>query len=164
MRELKECRKEIFRRSEQRLRRRRTIRTRIIGTSVVVCVLLLIWPTKFLDDTEKLGTIDTLGTGAELQYLAVEISGTKVQNYQKFENKRQVKTIYAYLNSLMEKGEKYYPIYASSDYTITFTDKYGNKVVYTLDNDTLICHQTKRSTFLTKEQLIGLKQVLNLTH
>lgn len=159
MRELKECRKEIFRRSEQRLRRRSNI-MRAIGTSVAVCAILLIFPLMFGSGLRNGGRMEKQGVDQERAY--IEISDSYGLYYRKISLTTKVTTIYTYMNELIEQGEQIELTYDNPDYTITYTDTNRDRVDYVLDNHTLICRQTRRQIVLTDQQLLELKEVLEL--
>lgn len=138
---------------------------RAIGTSVAVCAffILIMCPMVFLNDITKDKKAYMYAPGESSLYSWVEISETGGTYYQKISDTGKVNNIYMYLDNLMKTGEKDNTTYGSGDYSVTFTNKYGNKLVYTLDNNTLVCQQTKRRIVLTDEQLLKLKEVLNLT-
>ena len=160
MRELKECRKEIFRRSEKRLQRRSQI-MRTIGTTVWACSILLIFPLIFGS-----GLINTGRKGvhrAEQERAYIEISDSYGLYYRKISLTTKVTTIYTYMNELVKQGASIELTYDNPDYNITYTDTNGDRVDYILDNHTLICWKTRRQIVLTEQQLLEIKEVLELS-
>lgn len=173
MRELNECKAEIFRRSQQRIRIRKQARKGILAGCIllVLCAAVLIWPETPIADNRQHPPYDGIGAlQSSAMSTGVCVYGFGVQK--QITDPERTEQIQKRICSLLAKddpaGPSDGPLYGGptdslplGKYTI-FIQSNGEGFRYTLIGNTLSCTQNGQSVELTDAQLESLKEILGL--
>ena len=184
MRTLEQCKTEIFRRSQQRLQKRRHILAGCIP--VVLCAALC--AAAFLPDTRSVNNSAPPNSSGSLSgdhfygdslvcsYTLAEIqaTGSAPAHYQQVTDKVAVTKIFCAIHGLFDDAEP--PpeandgngsvldkeLAGAAGYSITLSTAEGAKTIYTLSGYVLINETTGQQQVLTQAQLSQLKKDLEL--
>ena len=174
MRELHECRNEIFLRSQRRIHRRRQARKGILTGCLVMAlcvagigVLHGRKPTNGPVDGSAMGGVPVQVPGVYISGLGVDGQITDADRVEQvsrclgalFHTDDAGGTDHIYGDPLPPKGETE----GIAAYTIHITELGQETQQYTLEGNWLYNHQTHRRVELTESQLAKLKDLLNLT-
>lgn len=177
MRNLDVCRAEVFRRSEERIERRRKQRKRALVCCVPLMLCVAVLAVIAFPRERKMqsnGGVPELMGGVEGEYSTVEIRGTgwMALYHRQISDAAQAGEIYDTVQMLFELDGTYSggvtdgslippagtPVLGGG-YAITFSD---SGEVYTLSGKELTDEQTDRTVTLTDAQLTQLKELLGL--
>lgn len=177
MRELNECKAEIFRRSEKRIKERKRKRNRLIAFCVPLCICLAVISTSinFGMMGAKSGDSETFAGREEKStdisnFIKVEISNRdqSAENYKIITDSDKINSILILLDSdADENGSAVNPEDNSSgdfDYLITFTDRNGYEAVYKIKGNILFDVNSNNQKHISDEQLTELITILGLTN
>ncbi len=188
MRELNECKAEVYRRSEERIKERRRKRNRVFACGTPICLGIAVWAVMTLpqmvfdgkisigsDDAAEVEIIDISDTFVQVE---IQSGDQSVEYYEKIAKTDTVLDIYAAIseifttsdnNSNMENKE----LWESENiadasaaatekeiYTITFAKKSGLETVFILESNALLDVDNNNTIYLSLEQLDELKTML----
>ena len=173
MRELQECKKEIFWRSQQKLHRRRQAwkRVRLCGITLVLCVTVLVTLRSIGGVREPHSNgMSQNDVGTVTQTYWVHISGPGVQK--QITDQELTQQLRRQLQALTDKGGPGMSLDGPADlgptdsipsagYSIVIIS-HGAEERYTLNGNVLFCDQTGKSVELTDAERKSLKVLLGL--
>lgn len=183
MRDLNECKAEVFRRSEQRIKERKKRRNRIAAVCIPLCLVVAALLAADLPGrkmSEDKNTVMENAMGSVMEFSAVEIQGNFAQQYRKVTAVDEIAelhgTILAYYHTdgnaaedSADTGpttEDYHvgnSLSQKPECSIRFTAENGTEQAFTLQGNALYDETGGRTAYLTAEQLTELKTLLGLT-
>ncbi len=188
MRELNECRAEIFRRSEKRIRERRKNRTRLLTICVSFFICMTIGCTIDFSMMRSNGKslpfeYDTYTGSTKEIYTQIEIRSdvNDVQMVRKITEADNIFAVYVYIDQIFwsdrssaDSAVGGYDLMDGCDglvtqgtgsfeiFTITFSNKEDEVLFFTLNGNLLKLKNTGDIVILTDEELSELKELLRL--
>lgn len=174
MRSLNECRDEIFRRSEERIAKRRRIRNFIFASGAALCLTVAICSVVIGSSIYNKGNLN-LQSGAvpsaesksQFSIVMVEIQNNKdsLKGYRSIADKNEAASIYSAILDLYHENA----VVKSEDVdgdniSIKFTAENGQKEIYILQGNKLYGINSKSMIYLTDNQLENLKRIIGLTN
>ena len=187
MRDLKECTAEVFRRSEERLKKQKRARLRIVAVCVPLLVIASLaaamlppgTPAKRAHDEADHFVAESAGS-YECAFTALEIQ--KPEQNKRVTDRPEVAKAYFAVCSFFEetafadeyRGENYdvpgkpenigeNELASTADeYTLTFITDEGVQNVYTLNGNTLQNERSGQRVILSDAQLAGLMEALDI--
>ncbi len=175
MRELSECKAEIFHRSEEKIKKIRRKRKRIIALCVPLCLVVTVLSFTFLPSV-----INGKNNINEVECIYKEIVISGSVDTQKITDKAEISKIYDTVYSINKTGDIFdnkfenadvdnfnYDQSATADrqdiYIITFIAEDSSKTVYILTNNKLQNLNDSIKTTLTNEKVSELKEILGIS-
>lgn len=190
MRNFDERKKEIFKRSNERIAKRKKTQKMLslcIPLALCVTALSVIFIPKIALLNDKCASPEYIYTTSDVAYTSLEVKNNALfLTYSKdYKNQADIDRIYKEIAShfadndcsgtedLTDKGTEPKKENFNNDgytqdtskslsYTITFSSPNGEMLIYTLDGNKLTNNTTNQKVVLTDTQLLQLKKVLNL--
>lgn len=182
MRSFEQRKAEIFRRSENRIKKRKKNRNRIIAGIIPLFFCVVILSVIYLPDkifiennlSGKTDIADNFADDAVFSYISVEVKTDTAssKNYSKEKDVTKVESIYNLIQASFEsdsKQDQEVTSYVqatdttkSFPYTIIFSAADGKTATYTLDGNKIIDETSQKQATLTDEQLLKLQKSLGL--
>ncbi len=186
MREIDECKAEVFRRSEKRIKERKKKRNHILSLCIPLCLVVTVWsvmimpammPKKAVKNVAEVVIEDcTTSNSYVCPYTEVMIRNADSSNVgsQSVTDKVKVARIFETISALNESADG--GLTADEDaadqnestknltgYIITFVTEDGSEKVYALDNNELFNVDENTRIILTDSQLEELSALLGIT-
>lgn len=185
MRNLEECKAEIFRRSEERIRQRKNMQKRILMTGFSVFFVIgiyfsVILPVKKSEDMGMANEVEDVDSEYKSQSASIAFAYDRVEikkgGYEKeITDKTEVlcifETIYNFCyTDTVELQEEYEAKFKEQledacqqqEYTIIFSTDKGENSIYILKENELYQQMSGKVYRLTEEQICELKQYLHI--
>lgn len=193
MRELNECKAEVFRRSEKRIKDRRRKNKRVLAFCIPLCFVLLVWSAMSISPVETEDSFDAAAdeeeqilfdnTGEKVEYLYAELEIRKSDAAtEKITDASEVARIFETVNGCFAAGEDIDNLMTETqplpdmdcsnetdgdvltEISIAFLNAEGTETVYLLKGNRLVNVRTNESAVLSEKQLSELKTALELTN
>lgn len=186
MRELNECTAEVFRRSDERIKRTKKVRKRVLTVCVPLCLFAMVMSAALLPPVlgTKKSDYDTSNGSYYCSFVKAEIKGT--DGSRKVDDVLEVIDIYFTVYDMFNDGEEKaepslkedvlsggtaeeYLVgaeygadfgFAKYEYNIIFYTAWGDEAVYTLCGNALTDNATGETLTLTDEQTETLLRMI----
>lgn len=181
MRTLEQCKAEVFRRSEEKIRKRKIVRSCVLAACVPVVLCVGMWsvlilpammPASMADmaASENMAISENEAHSIHTSAMQVVIEGNTSCDYQDTHSDISAEVLYNTITRMHTTGQIEKSESAPSpqmkdetdiDYTITFTAPDGTQTVFTLSGSTLTNVTQNDARILDSESLERLKQMLH---
>lgn len=172
MRDLTECKAEVFRRSERRIQARRKARNRILACCIPLCLAVAVWCAASLPAGDKgIPPENEMATGSLVcSYTQVEIlAANRIPTlYEKVTDKVEVTKIFSSIHALFpdqDAGDGSVGGLLTdcvADYTVIFQTEDGSQTVYALRGNMLRNVNTDEEVTLSDAQMAELLTALGI--